>query len=835
MLEQSPEPSQRRRSLRAARELRREQADKREAAEQRRLRLLAEGHRAQNAAFADWAAGYGPIQHTDEVQVGVHEMAQRLVSYGMLPDAEEVFTLLAAADRVACAGMWLVAHMTYANRVLTKGADLGSEDFKRDPQGHMGGSLNMVPAYVGYLTADALTGVTRSWLMGQGHCVAAIDAVNLLVGNTGPRHAERYSWDDEGLARFVQDFYSYELTPDGAPAAPLGSHVNAHTAGALMEGGYLGFAELQYVHMPLPGERLVVFLSDGAFEEQRGSDWVPRWWRSSDSGLVTPIMIANGRRIDQRTTVSQQGGVGWLLDHLRLHGFDPFRIDGRDPAAFVWAILSMEERLTSCATLSAEGSLEPPAPMRYAVAEAPKGFGFPGAGTNRAHNLPLSGNPAVDEEARSQFHAGARSLWVPPAMLAESVVRLDTHVEQRRPRERDHPLARRDIPELEFPELRWRVVGRAASPMRALDDAFIAIVEANPGLRPRVGNPDELRSNRLGGTLDRLKHRVTDPEPGLAEAVDGAVITALNEEAVVCAALGNKGGINLVATYEAFAPKMLGALRQELTFSRGQREADQPPGWLAVPVVATSHTWENGKNEQSHQDPSFSETLLGEMSDVSRVLFPPDANCATAALAACYGARGEIWCLTVPKRDVPARFDAAEAERLVLDGALLVHGNARAPLQLVGVGSYHLTEAVRAAERLEARGADVQVVALLEPGRYRDPRDAREAAVMAPRETRERLFPHDVDARVLLTHTRPEPLLGVLRPLDLGRTRTRCLGYINHGGTLDTFGMLFANRCTWAHAIAALTDMLGANVEEFLEAEEVDAVRGSGDPLVLRP
>ena len=89
------------------------------------------------------------------------------------------------------------------------------------------------------------------------------------------------------------------------------SHVNHNTAGGLAEGGYLGFAELQYVHMPLPGEKLVVFLSDGAFEEQRGSDWVPRWWRAKDCGLVAPMMINNGRRIDQSTTISQKGGVTW--------------------------------------------------------------------------------------------------------------------------------------------------------------------------------------------------------------------------------------------------------------------------------------------------------------------------------------------------------------------------------------------------------------------------------------------------------------------------------------------------------------------------------------------
>ena len=80
---------------------------------------------------------------------------------------------------------------------------------------------------------------------------------------------------------------------------------------------------------------------------------------------------------------------------------------------------------------------------------------------------------------------------------------------------------------------------------------------------------------------------------------------------VAGAALGNKGGLNLVVTYEAFAPKMLGAVRQELIFARHQAQAGRPPGWLGVPLVLTSHTWENAKNEQSHQDPTIGEALLG--------------------------------------------------------------------------------------------------------------------------------------------------------------------------------------------------------------------------------
>src|SRR5581483_21130 len=298
-------------------------------------------YRHESPAFAHWAAGYGVIHHEDLTQVRVHEMAGELVARRAAASAADVYRLLAAADRLASAAMWMVVHATYARSVYTDGRDLAAEDFKPHPEGHTGGALNIVPAYVGYLTADALAGVTRSWLMGQGHTVAAVDAINVLTRNTLPEHAARYPISDEGLTRFVRDFYSYAIGADGRPASPLGSHVGPHTAGGVIEGGYLGFAELEYVHVPLVGERLVAFLSDGAFEEQRGSDWAPRWWRAEDSGLVAPIMIANGRRIDQRTTVAQQGGVDWLREHLRQNSFDPIDIDGRDPAAFAWAIFEM--------------------------------------------------------------------------------------------------------------------------------------------------------------------------------------------------------------------------------------------------------------------------------------------------------------------------------------------------------------------------------------------------------------------------------------------------------------------------------------------------------------
>ncbi|WP_033874222.1 xylulose 5-phosphate 3-epimerase, partial [Pseudomonas aeruginosa] len=659
--------------------------------------------RESNPEFARWARGHGPITHNDLTQLRVHDLAQVLVAEGKASDTTAVYRTLWSADRLAVAGMWLTVHMTYADRVYPDGRGMRAEDFKETPEGHTGGSLNIVPAYVGYLAANALSGLTRGWLMGQGHCVAGIDACNLLVGNMTPRHAERYDRSESGLTRFARDFYSYAIDAQGRPASPLGSHVGPNTAGGLSEGGYLGFAELQYVHMPLPGERLVVFLSDGAFEEQRGSDWAPRWWRAEDSGFVAPFMILNGRRIEQRSTMQQQGGREWFHQHLRLNGFDPMEIDGTDPAAFAWAVHAMEERLSACAAGVSQGTVQYPVPLHYTIAEAPKGFGFPGAGTNAAHNLPLEGNPRVDQIALQQFNEGARALFVPSHELDEAVALLCRHEVQHRPLERDHALAHRQVAAPRLPVPQWHVAGQGeVSPMAALDGAFAALVQANPQLRPRVGNPDELRSNRMGQTLDLLKHRVFTPEPGLAEAVDGAVITALNEEAVVSAALGNKGGINLVVSYEAFAVKMLGALRQEILFARHQAQAGTPPGWLSVVTVVTSHTWENGKNEQSHQDPTLAEALLGEMSDTSRVLFPVDANSAVAALRAAYASHGQFWTLVVPKRAVASQLSAEQAERLVDQGGWVVKPCDAPDVLLVAIGAYQLQQALLAARRLEA-------------------------------------------------------------------------------------------------------------------------------------
>jgi len=112
-------------------------------------------HAAEQPAFAEWLSGYGPLEHSALTQAAVFRVAHQLVQAGLQPDLASVYRMFRALDRLTCAGLWLVVHMTYARRVRLDGSPLQAEDFKASPEGHTGGALNMVPAYAGYLALNA--------------------------------------------------------------------------------------------------------------------------------------------------------------------------------------------------------------------------------------------------------------------------------------------------------------------------------------------------------------------------------------------------------------------------------------------------------------------------------------------------------------------------------------------------------------------------------------------------------------------------------------------------------------------------------------------------------
>ena len=110
--------------------------------------------------------------HFNLTEARVRSMADALVQRGRVSSIDEVIRIVEAADRVDCAGMWPTAHMTDARNVCLDGRELGPGDFKAEPAGHTGRALNMVPAHVGELTANALFANRCTW----AHAIEAVAA-----------------------------------------------------------------------------------------------------------------------------------------------------------------------------------------------------------------------------------------------------------------------------------------------------------------------------------------------------------------------------------------------------------------------------------------------------------------------------------------------------------------------------------------------------------------------------------------------------------------------------------------------------------------------------------
>ena len=231
----------------------------------------------------------------------------------------------------------------------------------------------------------------------------------------------------------------------------------------------------------------------------------------------------------------------------------------------------------------------------------------------------------------------------------------------------------------------------------------------------------------------------------------------------------------------------------------------------------------------------MAEAMLSEPSDVSRVLFVPDYNTASVVMHHIYQTHGQVWTLVVPKIDgIPDLFTFEEATRLLEQGALrmdwVCHELVRQRVVVTAIGAYQLEEVLKASARLKERQVPHSVVYMLEPGRFRTPRSEHEKAHLVPTQLQAELYPNSVPARVFVTHTRPEPLLGTLQPVNTGSDRTAALGFINQGGTLNVPGMLFVNRCTWAHILMEVGRVLDMLQEELLASEELAALSGRASP-----
>ena len=689
-------------------------------------------------------------------------------------------------------------------------------------------ALNMVPAYAGYMAVNALSGLTRGLAHGPGSLRGRRSIPSTCCSTTcGRPHAERYDVSDAGLTRYVRDFYAYRLDAHGGQDSPLGSHVNAHTAGGHRRGRL---------------SRLRRALVRAHAAAGRAAGGLPLRWRlrgAARQRLGAALVAGRGQRA---------GGA----DHDRQR--PPHRpahddVAGGRRAAGSRGTCGSTASIPSCSTAAiprpsrgrsgrssggwqaaaravGEGRRRYPVPLPYGVAVAPKGAGFYGAGTNLAHNLPLGANPHTDAAAARRFNTLG-----PPAVGA----------------------ARRaggGAGDAAAPRTRRRAPARARHRARQPRAGRCPACPSRPGGRcqptGRTGGRGRARPD--GGRRRRLPgDRAGQPPPAPArrqprrDALQPDAAHARGAEVPGDGARGRASPRRWTAPWSPRStrrpwraprsPTRAGSTSSSptrrsaprCTAPCGRRSSSPiisagPAGRQAgcrFPSCSPRTPGRTARTSSRTRTRRWPRRMLAEPSHVSRVLFPPTHNTAAAAVEAAYRTRGQIWTLVVPKgSSIPDLFTADEARALVRDGA--------APLTWAGfrarAGPAHPHRrrrlparpgASRASERLADAGIEHAVVAMLEPGRFRAPRDAGERGHAAPRRRRGALLPGRASPRASSCPTRgPRACSARSEPLHTGAA-TVGLGFTNQGGTLSIESMLFVNRASWAHALEAAARLLG--------------------------
>jgi hypothetical protein len=688
------------------------------------LAALACHCRSQNTEFADWAAGRGLVHHSDSTQLKVLELSELLTSAGYLAHPSLCFKLLIQLDILCNQVVRQVLQLTQLQHLGAQ-ENPHMDHLRQQPVGNTRRALATVPVLCARLALNRLTRRQRDWFTDINDAGAALEVLQLMLESApaGRRAAYGSRCDQVDWSALVQDFgrESEIQTSPGPWISPELTGVRSPVGSP---------TEWQVVHQVVPGERLLVLLDS---RESATLQESLRWWHPEDCGLLVPVLL------DMCSNDTRMTGTDG----------DPL-VDGSDPAACVCAILSAELELGKLAAEYVEDKLE-----------------------NRA-SVPLvkvSGAdwwPSTDDLSAAQRLSHINRLLIATAQaetLWQGAATAMRHAARN---------GRASMVTVNRPDPHW--VHESGLVMAALDQYFCDITEVNPHLRVRLAAISGQALRQLPAAYDLLGERCAWPLQQTGYQMAGAVVESESGLEMVSVALGNQMGLNLVLLDSRKLPSALDPLLLSSRFARAQAMIDEPAPWLGIPLL-TSCDWWNAGVDSAPYLLAFTETLLAQPADQVRVMLIPDANTAMACLKACYGEFGVMVQLLLPADIASLCLDARQAEQLVAHGALCLAGNCAADVQLVACGAQALQVAQTVSLRLRAHDVSHSLVYVLEPGRFRQPRDNREQEHQADASLVDTLFPHHVRQRLVLTDLCPEVLISQCQPLDLGPQRTAILGY----------------------------------------------------------
>ncbi|OOG55142.1 phosphoketolase [Rhodanobacter sp. B05] len=560
---------------------------------------------------------------------------------------------------------WRAANYLSVGQIYLRGNPLLEEPLKREhikPRllGHWGTTpgLNMLYVHANRLIKQH--DLNMIFITGPGHGGPGLVAQTYLEGS----YTERYpaiERNQDGMRRLFRQF----SWPYGVP-----SHVSPDTPGSIHEGGELGYSLAHAFGAAFDNPDLIVTCVVGDGEAETGA--LATSWHSNKflnparDGAVLPILHLNGFKIANPTILSRISREE-LLDLFRGYGYEPFFVEGSDPAAVHQDLAAtLDEILARIRSIqqtarAKNATIERPRwPML--IFRTPKGWtgpktvdGLPVEGTWRAHQVPIAQFDKPEHVA--QLEAWMKSYQ--PEELFDGTGQFRHELAaiaptgHRRMGSNPHANGGELLKPLLMPHFRDHAVmvdtpgAVEAESTRVLGGFLREVMRLNLDNRNfRLFGPDETASNRLDAVYEVTgKEWMGDIDPVDDHlSADGRVMEVLSEHLCEGWLEGYllTGRHGFFSCYEAFIHIIDSMFNQHAKWLKVTRHIPWRSPVASLNYLLTSHVWRQDHNGTSHQDPGFLDIVANKKSEVVRIYLPPDANCLLSVADHCLRSRDYI-------------------------------------------------------------------------------------------------------------------------------------------------------------------------------------------------
>ncbi len=532
---------------------------------------------------------------------------------------------------------------------------LKPEHIKQRLLGHWGSSPALSFIYVHLNRLIKKYDLSTIYIAGPGHGAPGVLGPVYLEGTYSEVYPDK-SEDIEGMQKFFKQF---------SFPGYIGSHCTPETPGSIHEGGELGYSVSHAFGAVYDNPDLIAACVVGDGEAETGP--LATAWHSNKflnpvrDGAVLPILNLNGYKIANPTLLSR-------ISHEELeslfigYGYTPYFVEGSDPELMHQEMAGvMEECVLKIREIQQEArsqniAFRPRWPM--IVLRTPKGWtgpkdvdGHKVEGFWRSHQVPMGAMHSNPE------HVKLLEEWMKsykPEELFDDNGTLIPELKDLAPtgtfRMSANPSANGGLlrKELKMPNFRDYAVemdqpGTVRVENTGVLGQFLRDVMRNNMNNFRVFGPDETASNRLTALYEVTKKTwladyLPEDEDGSQLSPDGRVMEMLSEHTLegwleTYLLTGRHGFFH---TYEAFVHVIDSMFNQHakwLDICKNHVSWRAPVSSLNI--MLSSLVWRQDHNGFSHQDPGFVDLVTNKSTDVTRIYFPPDANCLLSVADHC--------------------------------------------------------------------------------------------------------------------------------------------------------------------------------------------------------